>query len=163
MHWARNWVTEGVITTRSNRMKFRLSNRCMILVLTFYVRFLLLATCICLSQLEVFIFFIVDLYITVYLMRGQRILQSYRTSKKKGSSDILFYENYSFDLSSLDLNELTLRLTAMHCCKHVINTDHVIGQVDTDDRTSKTSFGCHWLEVITSSRRSVNKWHTFWC
>lgn len=110
-----------------------------------------------------FIFFIVDLYITVYVMRGQRILQSYRTSKKKGSSDILFYENYSFDLSSLDLNELTLRLVAMHCCKHVINADHVIGQVDTDDRTSETSFGCHWLEVITSSRKSVNKWHTFWC
>ena len=37
-------------------MKFRLSNWCMILVLTFYVRFLLLATCMCLSQLEVFYF-----------------------------------------------------------------------------------------------------------
>lgn len=104
-----------------------------------------------------------DLYINVSLMRGQNPLQSYRTSQKKGSTDILFYENFSFDLTSLHLNELTLRLTAMHCCKHVINTDHTIGHVDTDDNSSETSFGRHWLEAITCSRRNVNRWHTLWC
>lgn len=104
-----------------------------------------------------------DLYLILSLMSGQKILQSFRTSKKKGNSDILFYENYSFDLTSLHLFELSLRLTAMHCCKHVINTDHVIGYVDTDDNLNETSFGSHWLEVITCSGRKINRWHTLWC
>lgn len=103
-----------------------------------------------------------ELYLIASLLNGQTLLQSFRTSKKKGSSDILFYENYAFDLTSLRLNELTLRLTAMHCCKHVINVDHVIGRVDTDDKSSEASFGCHWLEVITFSGRNVNRWHTLW-
>ena len=104
-----------------------------------------------------------DLYINTSLYGGQNLLQSFKSSKKKGSTDILFYENYAFDLTSLRLHELTLRLTAIHCCKHLINTEHVIGHVDTDDKSSETSFGTHWLEVITFSGRNVNKWHTLWC
>lgn len=104
-----------------------------------------------------------ELYINASLLNGQGLLQSYRTSKKKGGAEILFYENYAFDLTSLCLHELTLRLTAMHCCKHVISTHHVIGHADTDDKSSETSFGRHWLEVITCSGRNVNRWHTLWC
>ena len=111
----------------------------------------------------IYFFSFADLYLILSLMSGQKILQSFRTSKKKGNSDILFYENYSFDLTSLHLFELSLRLTAMHCCKHVINTDHVIGYVDTDDNSNETSFGSHWLEVITCSGRKINRWHTLWC
>ncbi|KAJ7370612.1 Synaptotagmin-9 [Desmophyllum pertusum] len=90
-----------------------------------------------------------DLYINVSLFSGQRHLQSHRTSKKKGSTDVLFYENCALDLASHDLRQLTLRLTAMHCCKYVINTDHVIGHVDTDDKSSESSLASHWIEVIT--------------
>ena len=97
------------------------------------------------------------------LLDGQKQLQSHRTSKKKGSTDVLFYENFALDLTSLDLRKLTLRLTAMHCCKFVINVDHVIGHVDTDDKSCDTSLGSHWVEVITCPGKNLNRWHTLWC
>lgn len=103
-----------------------------------------------------------DLYLMVSLRKGQTILQSFRTSKKKGNTDVLFYENYAFDLTSLKLCDISLRLTAIHCCKHVVNADHAIGYVDTDEKSNEASFGGHWLEVITCSGKKVNKWHTLW-
>ncbi|XP_078368821.1 uncharacterized protein LOC144652620 [Oculina patagonica] len=104
-----------------------------------------------------------DLYINVSLFSGEKHLQSHRTSKKKGSTDVLFYENYALDLTSLDLRQLTLRLTAMHCCKYLINADHVIGHVDTGDQSGESSFGAQWVEVITCPGKNVNRWHTLWC
>ena len=108
-------------------------------------------------------FQLADLYINVSLSEGQKQLESHRTAKKKGSSDVLFYENFALDLTSLDVRQIILRLTAMHCCKHVINTDHVIGHVDTDDKSRDSSFGSHWVEAITSPGTNVNRWHTLWC
>lgn len=104
-----------------------------------------------------------DLYINVSLSEGQKQLESHRTAKKKGSTDVLFYENFALDLTSLDVRQIILRLTAMHCCKHVINTDHVIGHVDTEDKSRDSSFGSHWVEAITSPGTNVNRWHTLWC
>lgn len=111
----------------------------------------------------VFFFCFSDLYINVSLFSGEKQLQSHRTSKKKGSTDVLFYENYALDLSSLELRQLTLRLTAMHCCKYVINADHVIGHVDTRDSSGESSFGAQWVEVITCPGQTINRWHTLWC
>lgn len=104
-----------------------------------------------------------DLYINVLLLEGQKQLESHRTSKKKGSTDVFFYENFALDLTSLDVRQIILRLTAMHCCKYVINADHVIGHVDTNDKSWGSSFSSHWVEVITSPGTNVNRWHTLWC
>ena len=110
-----------------------------------------------------YFFSFADLYIAVSLYSGPRHLQSHRTSKKKGSTDVLFYENYALDVTSLNVLQLTLRLTAMHCCKYVINEDHVIGHVDTRDESGGSSLRSHWIEVITCPGKNVNRWHTLWC
>ena len=102
-------------------------------------------------------------YVQVSLLRHNMILKTQCTTTKKGCSEVLYYETWSFDMPNINLTELDLEITGMHRCKHVLTRDHVIGRaMTTGPGTDHQTLRRHWWEALANPGQVINKWHTLW-
>lgn len=103
---------------------------------------------------------------TISLVEGDHVIDSYSTAIKTGYTDVLYYENYAFNLNELNLRGLSVIITAKHSSKQrFLKHCHVIGSVVLHGllvRDEDAFVDSHLVEVTTRPRQTLYKWHTLW-
>ena len=93
----------------------------------------------------------------VHLYHKGTYHSKWKTSIKKQSVNPVFNETFSFDISRLNLECITLHFTVMDHDRFSRNA--VIGAVSVGSDVPEDLCKAHWEEVVGSPNNAVSRWH----
>ena len=102
-----------------------------------------------------------DTYVKIQLLspRGRVVAKS-KTTVRRMMTDPEYNESFVFQMSELDLREVTVRITVLSITKAGLKKDEIgwfaFGKNATTDQERN-----HWQEMIDNKELTVRHWHTF--
>lgn len=114
----------------------------------------------CDKHLTVLFHYFSDTYVTVDVSQRFGDVIQKRTRDQNNSSYPVFNESLTFDLPSVDLDDLTTTCVTASVFKvELLFHDKMLGQVRLGYDSTEDSERLHWQEALLSQGRSVGKWH----
>lgn len=101
---------------------------------------------------------------TVSLVEGSRVIDSYTTTVKTGYPEVLYYENFAFHLNELNLRGMSVMISAKHTNKQrFLKHTHHIGTVVLNGLlVDGEMIDSHLVDVTMHPGCTLYKWHTIW-
>lgn len=103
--------------------------------------------------------FFSDPYVKVYLLHRGKRREKWKTSTKKGTLAPVFNELFQFDVSNMQINDVTLQLVLMDFDRFVRNDR--MGTIQIGDNSRQMSGQTHWRQMCLSPRQTISHWHSF--
>ena len=101
---------------------------------------------------------IVDPYVKLDLYYKDRRVHKWKTSVKKNTLIPVYNEPFKFDLSRMDVKDVTLEAIVMDYDR--FGRNDIIGMVTLGSNVSDETGKAHWLEMLSSPRQQVSHWHS---
>ena len=99
-----------------------------------------------------------DPYIKVYLIHKGKQVFKWKTCVKKNTLLPVFNEPFQFDISAMDMEEVSLQLWVMDRDRLIKNTR--MGLVHVGANSLQESGQKHWQEALNSHDHMTSRWHT---
>ncbi len=100
----------------------------------------------------------IDPYVKVYLIYGGKRMKKWKTSVKKNTLVPVFNESFAFDVSRMDLLDISLEFSLMDYDRFTAND--LVGVVVIGEHSPHESGKSHWDEIMASPKHRVSRWHS---
>nr|XP_024215985.1 synaptotagmin-5-like [Halyomorpha halys] len=101
----------------------------------------------------------IDPFVKVYLLAGGKRIKKKKTACRKASSNPVWNEAITFNISSANLNCSAVEVCVLDQGSDLIGGPSLIGSVVIGN-TEGGAASSHWSEMISSPRKAVAMWHT---
>ena len=102
--------------------------------------------------------FFSDPYVKVCLLHRGKRREKWKTSTKKGTLAPVFNELFQFDVSNMQIKDVTLQLVLMDFDRFVRNDR--MGTIQIGDNSQQTSGQMHWRQMCLSPHETISHWHS---
>ena len=99
-------------------------------------------------------------YIKVYLVHHGKRQHKWRSSIKHNTLMPIFNEAFRFDVSTMDLKNVSLELLLMD--HNRFSGDEVLGIVRVGEHCPEETGQSHWNELFLTQDHAVSRWHSVW-
>ena len=99
-----------------------------------------------------------DPYVKVWLLHSGERHEKWKTSIKKHTLAPVFHEQFQFNVSNMQITDISLQLVLMDFDRFIWNKR--IGTIEIGDHSPQKSGQTHWRQTCLSPHQTVSSWHS---
>ena len=81
----------------------------------------------------------------------------WKTSTKKNTLLPIFNETFVFDVSGMNVRDITMEIAVMDYDR--FSRNDIMGTVHIGENVGQETGKAHWAQMMSSARTSVSQWH----
>ena len=99
-----------------------------------------------------------DPYVKVRLLHSGKKREKWKTSIKKNTLAPVFHEQFQFNISNMQITDISLQLVLMDFDRFIRNER--MGTIQIGDHSPQKSGQAHWKDTCLSPHQTISRWHS---